>query len=124
MQSFSENSETHGQENTHSELHEIKTYRLSGVTEKEDIKCHKPFSLSWKKKLNQFSHKKKKSTSQIVVNGYVLCLIFDSQLEILKTKTKQNKKKKIGGPASTSVSRSEQILCRGEGRTRNKYIHH
>lgn len=27
-----------------------KPYRLSGITEKEDIKCQRPFSLSWKKK--------------------------------------------------------------------------
>jgi len=47
----------------------------------------------------------------------VLRLIFDSQLENLKTKKER-------GPASTAVSHIELILCRGEGGTRNKYIHH
>lgn len=104
VQSFSENPRTHGQKKKTPIVNHMKSkpYRLSGITEKEDIKCHRPFFFELEKnKISSPTKKKKKKTSQIVVNGYVLCLIFDSQLEILKTK---NKKGVLPPPQSHTLS--------------------
>lgn len=51
VQSFSENPRTHGQKKTPIVNHmKSKPYRVSGITEKEDIKCHRPFFFELGKK--------------------------------------------------------------------------
>lgn len=111
VQSFGENSRRHGgrkTKHTHRESHEIKTYRLSGITEKKKTKCHRPYSLNWeKKKIKKINSATKKSHFHRLWLMAMFCVsFFDSQLQILKTK--QNKKKKNKqGPASTSVSHTE-----------------
>lgn len=131
--SFSENSRRHRRKkkkNTQRELHEIKIYRVFGYNWEKKIsnaidhflkvgKRRKKSILLFKKK------RKKKSPSQIVVNGYVLCLFFFFFFWFSASnpfKQKQKKKKGVLPPPQSHTL--SIILCRGEGRTRNKYIHH
>lgn len=89
--------------NTLSELHEIKTLQTAKYFWED--KCHRPFSLSWKKIKWLFSQKK--VTSQIVVNGcFVSHFWFSAWNPQNKNKTKKKKGESCLHPSLTHWANS------------------